>query len=73
MYTAPGGGRVPVETQAKLGHVKWQQGDHFWKPGQVWECPSETIYLAAGRAHDKSRRGTRNTIAPEAVPSFESQ
>ncbi|WP_287369836.1 hypothetical protein [Thauera sp.] len=69
LYTNPGDGRTLLDPKAKEGHPKWQQGQHFWHEAQVWEAGANAIYLAAGRAHDKSRKGTRNTIAAASVPN----
>lgn len=69
LYTNPGDGRALLDPKAKKGHPKWQQGQHFWHEEQVWEAGANAIYLAAGRAHDKSRKGTRNTIAAASVPN----
>ena len=45
------------------------QGVHYDHPAQVWTA-MEAIADAAARAHDKSNRGARNTLAPEHVPNL---
>ncbi|MFB3301883.1 hypothetical protein [Pseudomonas sp. AMR01] len=69
LYTEPGEGRTNIASTRKHGHKKWTEGPTYWHKDQVWEATSHAVYLAAGRAHDKSRKGSRNYIDPSALPT----
>lgn len=71
LYTNLREGRQLLDQKAKKGHPKWLQGQHCWYGAQVWEASAKAIYLAAARGHDKTRKGNRNTIAPEGVPGID--
>ncbi|HDR9098760.1 TPA: hypothetical protein QDB15_005355 [Burkholderia vietnamiensis] len=70
LYSNEGDGRTLVEPNAKKGHAKWQQSICYWHKDQIWEASGDAVYWAAGRAHDKSRKGTRNTLDVASVPNI---
>ena len=69
LYTEAGLGRTEITTAEKQGHPKWAAGSGYWHKDQIWEASSNAVYLAAGRAHDKSRKGSRNTVKAASVPN----
>jgi len=70
LFTNAGPGRIALTTEGREGHEKWVDGTFHYHPGQVWSAPSKAVANAAMRAHDKSRRGSRNTLDPESLPEL---
>lgn len=68
LFTAPNTGRIALPSDGRQGHSKWVGGEFHYHPAQVWTATPAAIANAAARAHDKSRRGSRNTIAAQHVP-----
>lgn len=61
-------GRVELSQQGRSGHQKWIEGKFHLHPTQVWSASPTVIVNAAARAHDKSRRGSRNAIDQASIP-----
>jgi hypothetical protein len=70
LYTNDGPGRVRISNQGSTGHPKWTAGIHFYHPNQVWTATKESVANAAARAHDKTRRGSRNRVAAGHIPEL---
>ena len=70
LFSRPGPGRLMLASAGASGHPKWSRGVYYYHPAQVWTAAGAAIAEAAARAHDKSRRGARNSMAPEHVPNL---
>lgn len=68
LFTAANAGRLPLPETGRAGHSKWVRGTFHYHTAQVWSASAQAVANAAARAHDKSRRGTRNTLAAANVP-----
>lgn len=71
LYSADGPGREPLDKSSRTGHPKWAGADTYFHPEQIWTATRDAIANAAARAHDKSRRGSRNTVASGQLPAPE--
>ena len=69
LFTRSGTGRHSLARGSRTGHAKWTGGSFHYRPGQVWSASSAAVVKAAARAHDKTRRGSRNQLAAEEVPT----
>ncbi len=70
LFTDPNTGRVALSKDDRVGHPKWIRGTFHYHSAQIWSATAQAVANAAARAHDKSRRGTRNLIAPQHVPNL---
>lgn len=68
LFTARNAKRNQLAADGRQGHQKWVGGTFHYHPAQIWTATPTAIAIAAARAHDKSRRGVRNTIAVQYVP-----
>ena len=68
LYTNPGPGREQLSHAGSSGHPKWINGAHYYHPAQVWVASRQAVANAAARAHDKTRRGSRNMVGVAHVP-----
>ncbi len=70
LYTNAGPGRIQLSHEGSSGHPKWVGGDHYYHSAQVWTASRQAVANAAARAHDKTRRGSRNMVAVAHVPAL---
>ena len=68
LFTAANAGRLPLPKVGRAGHPKGVNGTVHYHTAQVWSASAQAVANAAARAHDKTRRGTRNTLATAHVP-----
>lgn len=68
LFTNANPGRVELPKSGRSGHPKWVHGTFHFHPGQVWLASHAAVANAAARAHDKTRRGSRNAIDPASIP-----
>ena len=61
LYSREGNGRVILNTAAKRGHANWRARTSYVQEDEIWFIKRpHAVYLAAGKAEDKSRKGNRN-------------
>lgn len=70
LFTNANTGRVLLPHEGRAGHPKWVKGVFHLHPGQIWTASPDAVANAAARAHDKSRKGTRNTMDPTRIPKL---
>jgi hypothetical protein len=68
LYSKSGVGRQPLAATGRSGHAKWTKGTFFWHTDQVWTAPHDAVVAAAKAGGDMSRSGSRNLLAPQALP-----
>jgi len=64
LYSRDGKGRVILDIAAKRGHPNWCAKTSYAHEETIWLIKRPyAIYLAAGKARDKSRKGNRNSFS----------
>jgi len=69
LYSSGNVGREALSTEGRLGHPKWVHGTFHFHPAQTWTASRAVIARAAADADDRSRKGSRNTLAVEFLPN----
>lgn len=68
LFTNASTRRLALPAVDRYGHSKWCQGVFHLYADQIWTASPQAIANAAAQAHDKSRKGSRNGIAPARIP-----
>jgi len=68
LFTNGSAKRLALPAVARYGHPKWCQGVFHLYPDQIWTASPQAVANAAARAHDKSRKGSRNGINATLIP-----